>query len=161
MFNTRENFSFKMRDCWSVKKYEQCRLIWKLCIVCEAVLKKAIAETLTKMVLLFMITLIWKWNYGSKSFTTRLPYLPTYLSIYLFIYLSIYQSIYLPIYDSQTVHHNPCFNLLRPYNNSLDNQGSKINKNNIILCFNIPSFTKTFFLYVFILQNKKDCITSK
>ena len=29
----------------------------KLCIVCEVVLKKAIAETLAKMVLLFMITL--------------------------------------------------------------------------------------------------------
>ena len=51
---------------WSVKKYQHCRLIWKLCIVCEAVLKKAIAETLTEMVW-FMITLIWKWNYGSKD----------------------------------------------------------------------------------------------
>ena len=28
--------------------------------------EKAIAETLTKMVLLSMITLIWKWNYGSN-----------------------------------------------------------------------------------------------
>ena len=55
-----------MWKCWSVKKYQHCRLIWKLCIVCEAVLKKAIAEMLTEMVLLFMITLIWKWNYRSK-----------------------------------------------------------------------------------------------
>ena len=56
---TRENSCLKC-SCWSVKKYEHCRLIWKLCIVCEAVLKKAIAETLTEMVFLFMITLIWK-----------------------------------------------------------------------------------------------------
>ena len=62
---TRENFCLKC-ECWPVKKYQHCRLIWKLCIVCEAVLKKAIAETLTEMVLLFMITLIWKGNYGSK-----------------------------------------------------------------------------------------------
>ena len=55
-----------MWKCWSVEKYQHCRLIWKLCIVCEAVLKKAIAEMLTEMVLLFMITLIWKWNYRSK-----------------------------------------------------------------------------------------------
>ena len=53
--------------CESVdKKYEQCRLIWKLCIVCAALLKKTIAKTLTNMVLLFVITLIWNWNYGSK-----------------------------------------------------------------------------------------------
>ena len=62
---TRENFCLKC-ECWSVKKYQHCRLIWKLCIVCEAVLKKAIAEMLTEMVLLFMITLIWNWNCGSK-----------------------------------------------------------------------------------------------
>ena len=44
--------------------------LWKLCIVCEAVLKKAIAEMLTEMALLFMITLIWKLNYGSETLTT-------------------------------------------------------------------------------------------
>ena len=42
---TIENFLFKMWECWSVKKYQHCRLIWNLCIVCEAVLKEAIAET--------------------------------------------------------------------------------------------------------------------
>ena len=66
---TRENFCLKC-ECWSVKKYQHCRLIWKLCIVCEAVLKKAIAEMLTEMALLFMITLIWKLNYGSETLTT-------------------------------------------------------------------------------------------
>ena len=48
--------------------------------------------------------------------------------------------------DSQIVHHNPCFNLFILHNNPFDNQGSKINKNNIFLCFYILSFTKTFFL---------------
>ena len=80
---TRENFCLKC-ECWSVKKYQHCRLIWKLCIVCEAVLKKAIAETLTEMVLLFMITLIWKRNYGSKVLPRDHH---TYISyIYLYIY---------------------------------------------------------------------------
>ena len=51
-----------MWECWSDKICENYRLIWKLCIVCEAVLKKAIP----KMVLLYMITLIWEWNYGSQ-----------------------------------------------------------------------------------------------
>ena len=63
---TREKFLFKMWEYWSVEKCQDCRLIWKLCIVCEAVLEKAIAETLTDVVLWFMITLIWKWNNGSK-----------------------------------------------------------------------------------------------
>ena len=47
---------------------------------------------------------------------------------------------------SQIVHHNPCFNLFVLYNNSFDNQGSEINKNDIFLRFDILSFTKTFFL---------------
>ena len=38
--------------------------------------------------------------------------------------------------------HNPCFNLLILHNNSFDNQGSEINKNDIFLRFDILSFTK-------------------
>ena len=49
---------------------------------------------------------------------------------------------------NQIVHHNPCFNLFILYNNSFDNQGSEINKNHIFLCFDILSFTKTFFLHI-------------
>ena len=30
------------------------------------------------------------------------------------------------MYDCQIVHHNPCFNLFIPHNNSLDNEGSEI-----------------------------------
>ena len=48
------------------------------------------------------------------------------------------------IYDSQIVHHNPCFNLLilhNNHNNSFDSQGSEINKNDIFLRFDILSFT--------------------
>ena len=44
-------------------------------------------------------------------------------------------------YDSQIVHHNPCFNLFILHNNSFNNQGSKINKNDIVLRFDIVSFT--------------------
>ena len=77
---TRENFCLKC-ECWSVKKYQHCRLIWKLCIVCEAVLKKAIARMLTETILLFMITLIWKRNY-------RIKVLPRYYHIY--IYIQVY-----------------------------------------------------------------------
>ena len=42
------------------------------------------------------------------------------------------------------MHHNPCFNLLILHNNSVDSQGSEIIKN-ILLRFDILSFTKTFF----------------
>ena len=50
-------------------------------------------------------------------------------------------------YDSQIVHHNPCFNLFILHNNPFDdNQGSEINKNDIFLRFDILSFTKTFFI---------------
>ena len=54
------------------------------------------------------------------------------------------------IYDSQIVYHNPCFNLSILHNNSFDNQGSKINKNDIFLHFDVLSFTKIFFLHVYI-----------
>ena len=54
--------------------------------------------------------------------------------------------MYIYIYYSQLVHPNPCFNLFMLHNNSFDNQGSEINKNDIFLPFDIPSFTKTFFL---------------
>ena len=53
---------------------------------------------------------------------------------------------YIYIYDSQIVHHNPCFNLFILHNNLFDNQGSEINKNDIFLRFDILSLTKTFFL---------------
>ena len=48
------------------------------------------------------------------------------------------------------MHHNPCFNLSILLNNPFDNQGSEINKNDIFLRFNILSFTKTFFLLIYI-----------
>ena len=35
------------------------------------------------------------------------------------------------IYDSQIVHHNPCFNLFILPNDSFDSQGSERNKNDI------------------------------
>ena len=57
----------------------------------------------------------------------------------------VYQS-YFNVYDSQIVHHNPCFNLFILHNNLFDNQGSEINKSDIFLRFDILSFTKTFFL---------------
>ena len=40
--------------------------------------------------------------------------------------------IYIYIYDSQIVPHNPCFNCFILHNNSLNNQGSEINKNVIL-----------------------------
>ena len=95
----RENFYLKY-ECWSVQKYKHCRLIWKLCIACEAVLKKAIPETLTEMVLLFMITLIWKWNYGGKvlprDYHIYIYYI--YIYIYNYKYIYIYITIYITIY---------------------------------------------------------------
>ena len=60
------------------------------------------------------------------------------------MYVCIY--VYICIYDSQIVHHNLCFNLFILHNNSFDNQGSEINKNDIFLRFDIPSFAKPFFL---------------
>ena len=47
----------------------------------------------------------------------------------------MYTYIYIYIYYSQIVHHNPCFNLFILRNNSFDNQGSEINKNDIFLKF--------------------------
>ena len=52
--------------------------------------------------------------------------------------------MYIYIHDSQIVHHNPCFNLFILHSNQFDNQGSKINKIDIFLCFDILSFTKSF-----------------
>ena len=48
------------------------------------------------------------------------------------------------IYDSQTVHHNSCFNLFILHNNSFDNQRSEINKNNISFMFRQSAFYKNF-----------------
>ena len=39
------------------------------------------------------------------------------------------------MYDSQIVHHDPCFNLFLLHNNSFDNPGSEINKNDVFLLF--------------------------
>ena len=44
----------------------------------------------------------------------------------MYIYIYIYN-----IYDSQIVHHNPCFNFSILPNDSFDSQGSKTNKNDI------------------------------
>ena len=48
------------------------------------------------------------------------------------------------IYDSQIVHHNPCFNLFILHNNSFDNQRREINKNNISFMFRHTVFYKNF-----------------
>ena len=48
--------------------------------------------------------------------------------------------LYIFIYDSQIVHHNPCFNLFILHNVSFDNQGNEINKNDIFLRFDILTF---------------------
>ena len=45
----------------------------------------------------------------------------------------MYIYIYIYIYDSQIVHHNHCFNLFILHSNPFDNEGSKINKNDIFL----------------------------
>ena len=58
--------------------------------------------------------------------------------------------IYIYIYDSQIVPHNPCFNLFILHDNSFDNQGREVNKNDILLPFNILSFAKAFFLLIYI-----------
>ena len=81
------------------------------------------------------------------------------------------------IYDSQIVHHNPCFNLFILHSDPFDNQGSEINKNDIFLCFNILSFTKRYIcvcvfvclfvclfvcpleIYHDLLMNPSDCIS--
>ena len=62
----------------------------------------------------------------------------------------MYMYICINTYDSQIVHHNPCFNLFILHSNPFDNQGSEINKNDIFLRFDILSFTKTFFLLTYI-----------
>ena len=55
-----------------------------------------------------------------------------YMYIYMYIYIYVYVYIYI--------------NLFILHNNSFDNQGSEINKNDIFLRFDILSFTKSFFL---------------
>ena len=51
------------------------------------------------------------------------------------------------MYDSQIMPHDSCFNLFLLHNNSFDNPGSEINKNDVfLLFFDILSFTKAFFL---------------
>ena len=52
-----------------------------------------------------------------------------------------YIHIYIVInIDSQIVHHNLCFNLFILHSNLFDNQRNEINKNDIILRFDILSF---------------------
>ena len=50
------------------------------------------------------------------------------------------------IYDSQIVHHSPCFNLLILHNNSFDNQRSEINESDVflLLTFRHTVFYKNF-----------------
>ena len=55
------------------------------------------------------------------------------------------------LYDSQIVHHNPCFKLFILHNNSFDNQGSQINKNDIFLRFDME--THNIALDVYTLRN--------
>ena len=69
------------------------------------------------------------------------------------MYICIY------IYDSQKVHHNPCFTLFILHNKSFDNQGSEINKNKFFLCFDILSFTKTLHIHICIHTSSRQKIT--
>ena len=55
------------------------------------------------------------------------------------------------LYDSQIVHHNPCFNLFILHNNSFDNQGSQISKNDIFLRFDME--THNIVLDAYTLRN--------
>ena len=48
---------------------------------------------------------------------------------------------FMHMYDSQIVHHNPCFNLFILYNNSFDNQGNEINKKDIFYVFSVIQST--------------------
>ena len=48
------------------------------------------------------------------------------------------------IYYNQIVHHKPCFNLSILHNNLFDNQGSKINKNDIFCTFRHTVFHENF-----------------
>ena len=54
---------------------------------------------------------------------------------------------------------NPCFSL-SILHNSFNNQGSKINKNNIFLSFDIFSFTKTFFRDISVVCRMRVMTTS-
>ena len=52
------------------------------------------------------------------------------------------------IFDHSYMHHNPCFNLFIFYNYSFDNQGSKTNKIDIFLRFNILSLRVYIYIYI-------------
>ena len=54
------------------------------------------------------------------------------------------------MYDSQIVHHNPCFNLFLLQNNLFDNQGSEINENDIFLRFDFCLLQKLSSYYRFL-----------
>ena len=41
------------------------------------------------------------------------------------------------------VHHNPCFNLFILHNNPFDNQGSEINKNDILYIYKPSVYVQT------------------
>ena len=63
------------------------------------------------------------------------------------------------------MHQNPCFSLLILHDNSFDSQGSKINKNDIFLRFDIQNYITNIQKYRTELQNKhtdiqRNCRTS-
>ena len=58
--------------------------------------------------------------------------------------------IYIYIYDSQIVHHNPCFNLFILHSNPFDNQGSQINK---------KKRRKNMYIYIYIYTYVPSLIT--
>ena len=86
----------------------------------------------------------------SGVFIVPLTVMVIYIYIYIYIYSTLstlcydvvlcvswvtYDHLYIYTYDSQIVHHNPCFNLFILHNNSFDNQGREINKNEIFFMF--------------------------
>ena len=77
-------------------------------------------------------------------------YIHTYIYIYIYIYMYmyIYIHIYVYIYNIYNIYiyiwksnSDLCFNLFILHNNSFDNQGSEINKNDIFLRFDRLPFT--------------------
>ena len=61
-----------------------------------------------------------------------------YIYIHIYVYIYIIYIIYIYIWKSNS---DLCFNLFILHNNSFDNQGSEINKNDIFLRFDRLPFT--------------------
>ena len=78
----------------------------------------------------------------SKNITQQRDFYDTVI----FRFLQIFYG-YIYVYDNQIVHHNPCFNLFKLHNNSFDNQGSKINKNDI---FSQKLCSLYIYIYIYI-----------